>query len=140
MAADLSFPVREAVVKFLRAQASLTALVKGSQIFGQLQPPNTPLPFVRCGVPSNVPLEFSCFNGCTVTIDLLTFSENEDECAAIASELVTVLDAASVPLEDASNAVIGRMDARWTGGISGRDPEEDSVWRAVRTFDFEASL
>jgi hypothetical protein len=140
LAVDFSLAVREAVVAFLRTDGPFTALQPVSGIYGQMQPPNTPYPFTRCGVPNAVPLEYSCVNGSTVTLDVVMFAEDEAECHAIAHELVTSLDGKELQLTDSDGNPIGGMYARWTGGPTGRDPEEESVWRAVRTFDFEASL
>ena len=134
MAADLTFQVREAVVAFLRAQASLTALLPAGRIYGQMQPPNAVYPFIRFGSPDADPLEYSCMNGCTVTADLHVFSENEQECAAIAAELVIVLDGKTVDLGADKVA-----DARWTGGPMLRDPDDEKLWHGVRTFEFEAA-
>lgn len=118
---------------FARANGSITALVKAENIKGQDQPANPSYPFVRCGPPSAVPLEYSCVNGSTVTMDMHAFAQNEDEAAAIGAELVLQFDDVELPLDNGSSAKV-----RWTGGQNLRDPEDESLWHAVRTFDFEA--
>lgn len=134
MATDLTFPVREAVVRFLRAEGSLTALIAASRIYGQEVPPNAEYPYVRFGAPTALPREWSCEDGSTVTADLHIFARNEAEACVIAQEIVTVLDDARLDLGGGRGAV-----ARWTGGPTMRDPEDEELWHAVRTFDYEAA-
>lgn len=134
MATDLTLPVREAGVVFLRAQGSLTALLPVSSIYGTEQPPNPPYPFVKFGQPTTDPLEYTCQDGCTVTADLHVFAETEAEAHAIGEELVLVLDEATLDLGGGREAT-----ARWTAGLSLRDPEDERLWHIVRTFEFEAS-
>lgn len=118
---------------FLRADGPLTALQPYTRIYGQEQPPNPEYPFTRFGAPGAIPLEYSCVNGSTITADIHVFSENEDECNVIAAEIVTALDNASLDLGGD-----GTARARWTGGLTMRDAEDEDLWHAVRTFDFEA--
>jgi hypothetical protein len=134
VAVDLTFQVREAVVAFLRGQGALTAMLPAGRIFGQVQPPNTPYPFIRFGTPSITPLEYSCQDGVTVTADLHVFSENELEAAAIAAEVVAVLNRKRLSIDG------GEMDARWTGSQMLRDPEEADLWHVPVTFEYEASV
>jgi hypothetical protein len=135
LAVDLTFPVREATVAFLRAQLSLTALIPAGKIFGQMQPPNTPYPFVRFGGPGATPLEYSCQNGSTVAGDLHIFAENEAEAEVIGTELVLVLDGMHIDLDGGGN-----MDVRWIGAQSLRDPDEADIWHKIESFEFEAGL
>lgn len=133
MAVDLSFAVREAGVVFLRASGPVTALIPASSIYGQDVPPNRPYPHIQFGAPGAVPLEYSCVNGSTVTMDVHVFAENEAECNAIAAEIVEQMDGRTLNLEAGRETVV-----RWTGGQTMRDPEDEQLWHAVRTFDFEA--
>jgi hypothetical protein len=140
MATDLTLPVREAVTVFLRASSPLVATdphnrAADDYIFGEVQPANTPYPFIRFGSPDTTPLEFSCFDGCSVSAAIHVFGDDEAQVKEAAAVLVAVLDGKSVPLEGG-----GELDARWTGGPTFRDPEEPDIWHAVRNFDFEASL
>lgn len=134
MAADLTFPVREEVVAFLRASGPVTALLPAERIYGSEIPVNPVYPYVRFGQPDAVPLEYSCQNGATVTSDLHVFSRSEAECYAIAAELVASLDDKTIGLGGGMEA-----KARWTGGPIIRDPEDEELWHGVRTFEFEAA-
>ena len=109
---DHTLPVRQAVVEHLLegAHTVLRALV-GTKVYGMFVPNSAGLPRVCYTGPDTVPYEDSCAVGSEVSFVLNVFSQSptEDECAAIASELINILDEDSLPLADG----IGLLGIDW---------------------------
>lgn len=134
--ADLTLPVREAIIVRLReAAAILGAPVPAGKVFGMMQPPDTPYPFVRYGVPEAVPFRASCISGSSIAVIIHAFADgkSEDSAATIAAWVVDALDDKVLQLGDERTATIS-----WTGGSTLADPVEKDIWHAYRTFDVDA--
>jgi hypothetical protein len=133
---DLTLPVRVGIVTLLEQAAALPgAPVTPAQVFGMMQPPETPYPFVRYGVPDALPFRASCINGTTINVPIHSFGEGktEDQAAEIAAWVVEVLDGKTIQLGDDMTASIN-----WTGGQTLTDPSEKDIWHAYRTFEVDA--
>lgn len=121
----------------LREDAALTALLgPDGEVYGMRQPVDSKYPFVRYGSPSVLPFTASCMDGSAITVDIHCFAggpgQSEDAAVHIAAAVVDCLDRATLDLGGENK---GRVI--WTGGQTMRDPDEQDIWHAVRTFDIE---
>lgn len=136
MAQDTSLPLRRAVVRTLRADTELIAIVPADQNYGMRSPASPPFPFTRYGSPDAIPLRAQCLDGANVGFTVHSFSaaEFEDECASINAKLVAALDGRTLDLAvDAGFPTKAHLV--WTGSQILPDAGDASLWHGVNRFE-----
>lgn len=129
MSADLSLPLRRAVVDFLKT-TSVSAMV-GGRIYGT-QPPALPtLPFIRMGLPTPAAYEAQGWSGSEsdFVVHVFTKSDGDALVSEIAAEVVEVLSGFVMSGSLAANAF------DWNRTEVVRDSDEASAYHAIVTFD-----
>lgn len=137
MARDTSLPLRQAIVRTLRADTGLTAIVPVSQNYGMRSPADPPFPFTRYGSPDAVPLRAQCLDGVTIGFTVHSFSKSdyEDECARINAAVAQSLDGLTIGLDAGFPA---KAHIAWLGSQIIADSDDASVWHGINRF--EASI
>lgn len=135
MAVDLEVAIRDAVVRRLRDDVGMTALVPAERIHGRKVKPDEAKPFTRYGTPILTPFRGSCFSGTGGEITLHAFGRGPDETEAanIAAYMVALLDGLHIPLAGEQY-----VQLHWTGGQTDPDADEPTDWHAYRTFEVAA--
>lgn len=140
MANDSILAVRSGLLKLMKANAALVALVPKASIFSQWTKAVPAYPFIRCGSPIGIPLRASCLDGAEVTLAVHGFSSGiKDSSASItlpAEDHAGQIGAAIAKALDRQNFAIsgGEAKVRWTGSQLMIDPEETEIFHTVQNF------
>jgi hypothetical protein len=121
---DLTLAVRKELVKAMRANAALTALVSATRVYG-VESPATPVwPFIRYGFPTAVPNRGTCLDGRDVTVAIHAFAKGpgEDAASAIGWAVEQAIDGLHFSLDGYS------IDVQVTGAQIIRDTDEASAY------------
>lgn len=140
MANDTSLSLRQAVVRRLRANADLIAIVPAERNYGMRSPPDPAWPFTRYGSPDSQPLRAQCLDGATISFTIHAFSRTpdstaiffEDECATINAAASRALDGATLALDAPTGA---KAHVRWIGSQIVPDAAEASAWHGINRFE-----
>jgi hypothetical protein len=132
MARDTSLALRQAVVRSLRADADLIAIVPEERNYGMRSPPEPSYPFTRYGSPDAVPFLGQCIDGARISFTVHSFSQQqyEDECANINAAVAGALDQAVFDLGASAKAHV-----RWVGSQIVPDAAEADVWHGINRFE-----
>lgn len=138
MAVDATLPVRKAVVRALKADDGVAAIV-AARVYPMVTPDPTEWPFLRVQVGSIVPKRATCLDGSTAAFTVHAFrsGDAEDECAQLSAAVAAAIDGHSLPLPDLG--VPGRLyRVKWTNTQIIRDSDVATGWHGI--VDFEARV
>lgn len=116
MPADFSLDIRRAIVAHLRADATVTALVPSSRIYGEFVATPTgqqpTFPFIRLGYSQSSPFEATCWDGSdnTVTVHVFAQGPGTDSVETIASRVIQ-------SVQDMEPASIEGWMCEWTNKV-----------------------
>jgi hypothetical protein len=127
MAVDPTLPLRQAVIRTLRADDALTALLPAERIYGERSPAELTWPFVRYGQADIGQV------GGSLPIHVFSKQQFTDEAASIASAIVDALDGRSLALDGGRKATLTWPEASGTQIIP--DSAEADAWHAIIRFD-----
>lgn len=141
---DSSLPVRKAILKALKADNAVKVLVPASRIY----PPQTPAepiwPFIRYGIPSDLPFRASGLDGSTIVVAIHAFAKGpgEDAAAAIKATIARALDGGegkglTLDLVDADYPATAHVLV--TGGQLLRDTDEADAWHGIVNLEIAVS-
>lgn len=130
MAIDHSLLVRQSLVKALRADAGVTALVDATRIYGEESPSLPTWPFVRMGLPESNAYEQSCGRGSETSIFVHAFAQGPgmDAAAAIGAAVAAALGADDLTLD---LGAVGLVSCEYLGTQVIRDTGEASAYHAI---------
>jgi len=131
MARDSSIPLRKAILRALKADGTITALVPASRIYPPQRPAKPQWPFILYGASIDTPLRASCLDGSTVNVAVHVFQRGpnaEEETAAIKAALAASLDGAELDLQAAYPA---HASIVVTGGRTIQDGDEGDAWHGI---------
>ena len=132
-------PIRRAILKALKADAAVTAIVPAASVQPTVVPP--PWPFVRYGAPSGIPIQASCVDGDEVAVALHSFAKPrydsgggmietaEDHADRIGTAVMRALHRHRLPLDSGNVARVRR-----TGYQLLQDGAEADAWHHVANF------
>lgn len=143
---DLKAPVRAAMMKALKADTGVVALIPKASVYPGTVPASRTLPFSRFGSMIASPFRASGLDSSAFRVSIQGFSQGvkdgagaitttaEDHADAIGSAFKIALDGATLVLE-------GGMKARvtWIQTIAISDPSEASAWMVTSTFGVEVA-
>jgi nucleotide-binding universal stress UspA family protein len=121
MSIDLTLPVRRAILRALKSDAGVTALVAASSIHPQT-PLKTPVwPFIKYGAPSGLPFGAACVSGNEIIGAVHSFAKQrkngnqvletaEDHASRIGAAVVACLGRTRLALEGGQSARIRVTD------------------------------
>lgn len=129
---DHALALRKAIVAYLRAQPSISAIV-ADRVYGEDPPPALVWPFIRYGLPVLAPGRYSCWGGSQHAMTLHAFSKGHgtDQIATLNAAIVEALDDKDVPIA----SPIALLIVSHTGTQILRDGEEMSAYHGVLDFD-----
>lgn len=140
MANDSTLAVRSGLIKLMKANTALVALVPKASIFSQWTAAAPAYPFIRCGSPIGVPIRASCLDGLDITLAVHGFASGvkngsgtitlpaEDHAGQIGAAIAVALDGKSFAI----GSGLGKV--RWTGSQLMIDPEETQVFHTIQNF------
>jgi len=131
MSRDSTLPVRKAILRALKVDAAVKALVPASRIYPPQTPATPTWPFIRFGIATALPLRASGMDGSTIIVAVHAFAKGpgEDSAALIAAAIGKALDGATLNLPDASYPATAHVTT--TGSQLLRDTEEAGAWHGV---------
>lgn len=125
--ADLGKLTRAAIVKALRENVPMVALVPAARIYGPEPPATPPWPWAYCASPIESPYRATCMNGaqCSVTLHGFAKGPGDDAASAIGSAMRYALDGLQFPVDS------GYAEVAWEQTQLLRDGAEASAWHVV---------
>lgn len=148
MAKDATQYVRPAVLRLLKREPTVTALVPAARIYPPQRPPNPDWPFIGYGVPSTTPFGASCLDGSAISVAVHAYAETtgegdgtvggEDMALAIVAAVVSVLggdQGAEIDLQELGECPYpARAYISWTATQVVQDGAEADAFHAWATF------
>lgn len=137
---DYALPVRRAVLKALKADAGVTALIPPASLYGLVVDLKRTFPFGRFGAPQTTPYRLSGLSSSTHRFAYHGFLNGiperfaEDRADDFANAVVRCLDSRSLPIEGGMHATI-----TWLGSNCLIDGDETSNWHAVVNFSADVA-
>jgi hypothetical protein len=129
MAQDSAIPVRKAILRALKADSDVTALVPADRIYPPQRPAEPEWPFILYGASIDTALKGSCLDGSTITVAIHQFAKGEEDTAAIKAAVATALDGLEAELLDAGYPA--RASVIVTGGRVIADSDEGDSWHGI---------
>lgn len=129
---------RRAILKALKNNADIIAIVPAARIYPQTAPASPTWPFIKTGAPSDVPITATCVNGSELIIAVHGFAKPrtgtggvvletaEDHCSRLAGAIRDALHLRRLPLDEGGYATI-----RFTNRQLLQDGAEADAYHAV---------
>ena len=137
---DYSLPVRRAVLKALKVDAGVTALIPANSLFPSVVPPTRAFPFGRYGAPQTTPFRLSGLSASAHRFTYHAFMNSapertaEDRAYDVANAIQAALDGRCLPIEGGMHATV-----TWLGSNCLIDGDETSNWHAVVNFSADVA-
>jgi hypothetical protein len=130
---DLALSARVALVKALKADATLTALVPTARIYGPEPPDKPQWPWAYVQTPLESPARATCLNGASLSVTVHGFAKGpgDDAASAIGNAIKRALDDLSIPLDECT------VDVQWQQNQIIRDSAEASAYHCICRFNVE---
>lgn len=131
MPTDNTLAVRKAVVRHLKNDADLTALVSSASIYGEEPPSELKWPFIRLGFIITSPFEAQGWDGSEhrLTIHAFCHGPFTDATIRVNAAIVDAMKSFQVP-------ELGIVDLQWRGSEIVRDTDEASAFHGINQFDY----
>lgn len=129
--ADLTLPLRRAIITHLKTDPAITALV-GNRVYNET-PANVVWPFVLYGNPISDAYEQSCAEGIEASLTIHVFAKGPTSDAANEIGAAIVKSLTAGPVFDPAGSL--RADAfEWERTQTIRDTDEKSAYHAIVDF------
>lgn len=132
---DYSLALRRAVLKALKADAGVVAIIPAGSLYPSVVPTARTFPFGRYGAPQTTPFRLSGLSASSHRFTYHTFVNSlptrtaEDRAYDVANSIQEALEGRNLPLEGGMHATVS-----WLGSNCLIDRDEPTNWHAVINF------